>query len=67
MGIESGRSPGVPDRNGETSETGGYSDGKALLHSSCRSWDVVRAPFWGLNVPVVNSIGGTPISGPSVT
>ena len=36
MGIESARSPGVPDRNGETSETGGYSDGKALSYSSCR-------------------------------
>jgi hypothetical protein len=28
----------VPDRNGETSETGGYSDGKALSYSSCRDW-----------------------------
>ena len=36
MDFESGRSPGVPDRNGETSETGGYSDGKALSYSSCR-------------------------------
>ena len=36
MGIESGRSPGVPDRNVETSATGGCSDGKALSHSSCR-------------------------------
>jgi hypothetical protein len=42
MGIESGRSPGVPDRNGETSETGGYSDGKALSYSSCRGWGIVR-------------------------
>ena len=36
MGIESGRSPGLPDRNVETSETGGCSDGKALSYSSCR-------------------------------
>jgi pimeloyl-ACP methyl ester carboxylesterase len=37
MGIESGRSPGVPDRNGETSAPGGCSDEKALSYSSCRS------------------------------
>jgi hypothetical protein len=43
MGIESGRSPGVPGRNGETSETGGCSDGKALSYSSCR----VRAGQYG--------------------
>jgi hypothetical protein len=36
MGIESGRSPDAPDRNVETSATGGCSDGKALPHSSCR-------------------------------
>ena len=42
MGIESGRSPGVPDRNGETSETGGYSDGKALSYSSCRLGEALR-------------------------
>ena len=36
MDFESGRSPGVPDRNGDTRATGGCSNGKALLHSSCR-------------------------------
>ena len=47
MGIESGRSPGAPDRNGETSETGGYSDGKALSYSSCRE-GVPRCGTFGL-------------------
>jgi hypothetical protein len=41
MDSESGRSPGVPDRNGETSETGGYSDGKALSYSSCRGGVII--------------------------
>jgi hypothetical protein len=44
MGIESGRSPGVPDRNVETSETGGCSDGKALSYSSCRGGVAVTKP-----------------------
>ena len=42
MGIESGRSPGVPDRNGETSALGGCSDEKALSHSSCRIGGTLR-------------------------
>jgi hypothetical protein len=37
MGVESGRNPGAPDRNVETSANGGCSDEKALLYSSCRS------------------------------
>src|ERR1035441_2736520 len=37
MGVESGRTPGAPDRNVETAATGGCSDEKALSHSSCRS------------------------------
>ena len=52
MGIESGRSPGVPDRNVETFATGGCSDGKALLHSSCRAVAAL------LNLPFVKVAGG---------
>ena len=42
MGIESGRSPGMPDRNGETSALVGCSDEKALSHSSCRDGGTLR-------------------------
>ena len=43
MGVESGRSSGAPDRNVETSATGGCSDGKALSQSSCRYWGLPRS------------------------
>src|ERR1019366_6685633 len=46
MGIESGRSPGVPDRNVETSRTGGCCDEKALLHSSCRESETIDSTSW---------------------
>src|ERR1039458_1717113 len=71
MGVESGRSSGVPDRNVETPTTGGCSDGKALSHSSCRERVRLRGTMdtacW-VSCDFVQSVrGGVEVPNRSVT